>query len=87
MREGDLLYCKKTYISTSTLGKEEWITKGKSYKVVYDKEANVYSIIDNQDEINNTILYEKYMKKYFYTNQEYRKIKLQKINESSLHTF
>jgi hypothetical protein len=87
MKEGDKLYCKKTYISNDEYGIEEWVTEGKQYKVIYDKYADVYSIIDNDGDFNSTLTIQYILEKHFYTASEYRKLKLKKIYESNLCYF
>ena len=87
MKLGNFVYCKKTYTSIDEYGIEEWVTEGKCYKVIYDDVYNVYSIIDNDGDMNNTLTIPDILERHFYTAQEYRKFKLEKLNESNLHTF
>lgn len=84
MKFDDFIYCKKTYTSIDEYGVEEWATEGKCYEVIYDKYTDVYSIIDNDGDMNNTLTIPDILEKHFYTTQEYRKIKLKKLNESNL---
>lgn len=82
MKAGDFLYCKQTYQHINIIDNvEEWVTKGKCYKIVYDENCAVYSIIDNDGDMNNTLLLPNLLKIYFLTQQEYRKLKLEKLNE------
>lgn len=80
MKDGDFIYCKKSYFSTDEFGIEEWITEGKCYEVVHEKDFDIYSIIDNDGDINNTLAIPNFLKEHFYTEQEYRKFKLKKLN-------
>jgi len=80
MKAGDKLYCKKTYYATNQFNTtEEWVTKGKTYKVVIEDDFCIFSIIDNDGEYNNTLTIPKILNEYFYTQKELRKLKLQKI--------
>lgn len=79
MKSGDRLCCKKNFI----FSKVKWITKGKTYEFLYNEDSFSWYIIDDQKEVNEyliSVLYD-----FFYTKQEYRKIKLKKLNESNLH--
>jgi len=82
---GDLIYCYHYPINLI-----QRLTKWKAYKIqeiVVDKFLYILDDKGNRDlyvfssEQNKNL---KYLYKYFITQQEYRKLKLEKINETNL---
>lgn len=85
MKHGDKIYCKKTYeIKSSEFLNitRTWFIIDKQYIIQCNKLTNEYFIIDEEGDKNYVILNEQF-DKYFYTEKEYRKIKLEKIYEIS----
>lgn len=76
MRAGDKLYCKRTRTEDDHI----WVTKNKIYTIILDYDSNLCIVDDEKDE-NSVVLHE-YFDIYFYTEQEHRKRKLEKINEN-----
>lgn len=79
-----IVCCKKSYTAKDVVNNEvivsEWITKNKCYKLVLKNDINY--IIDNDKEFNSTLAIPKIFEKFFYTDQQFRKEKLQKLNET-----
>lgn len=81
-----IVCCKKSYpakgynVHTNEIISEEWITKNKCYKLVLKNETEY--IIDNDKEFNSTLTIPKIFEKFFYTDQQFRKQKLQKLNQT-----
>lgn len=79
MKTGDKLCCKRDFI----LGRNKWITKGKTYSIFYNEQSDAWYIIDDQKEVNEYLMSD--IETYFYTKKELRKMKIEKLNESNLH--
>lgn len=84
MKKGDKLYCKKTLIHYN----KKFFIKGKIYIVeeICDDIIYIFDEFKNSSfHINEPNVDQYKLERYFYTNKEYRKIKIKKINESNLH--
>ena len=82
---GDKLYCH-TDVNMKASG-ERVVTSGNFYiiKGVFDyKKTHQIFIIDDKG-LNHYFDIKKHVKKYFYTYNEYRKIKLERLNEVVLY--
>jgi hypothetical protein len=84
MKIGDKLYCHTGYVYPDT--GECWISAEKTYPIV-DIKPGYLTILDNQGSKNDFSIIKKgyHIDDFFYTMKEYRKLKIQKINESNLH--
>lgn len=77
MKVGDKLFCKKTFYGNYS---DKWISEGKTYTVLYNDKAKRYYILDDSVDINESVLTNPFLDKYFLTNKEIRKMKLNKLN-------
>lgn len=82
MKKGDTLYCKVDYI----FDYKRLNTKNVGYKIVnilerFDYKYTQY-LVSNDKGNPPCIFYNEEIDKYFYTEKEYRKIKLLKINDT-----
>ena len=73
MKVGDKIYCYK-----QNIGLSKWITEGKEY-ILLEVFSKYFTIID--DEVDKNVMV--HFEKHFFTEKQYRKLKLNKINESS----
>lgn len=82
MKVGDKIYCKKTLIYDS---QELYFYKDKIYYIEEIDKKNIYLNTENNIllrfciKLQNGDKYKLY--NFFYTKQEYRKLKLEKINK------
>lgn len=80
MKIGNKIYCIKDFID---LDKGDiWCSKDKSYTICCDNSSESFYIIDNQGDKNYYIIDVAIFNKYFHTEKELRKLKLEKLNES-----
>ena len=77
MKVGDKLFCKKTFYGNH---KQMWVSIGNTYSVLYNDNSRAYYIIDNQGDVNESILTNPFLDKYFMNKKEIRKMKLNKLN-------
>lgn len=87
MKKGDIIYCKKDFYlpaydhSFNVIFKADYEYKIVDIKMEYWKplgDCTVFLLKNNED-VYNTIP-ERYLPHYFLTTQEYRKLKLEKLN-------
>jgi hypothetical protein len=82
MKKGDTLYCKVDYI----FGLKRLNTKNVDYKIVdifqrFDIKHTQYLVSNDNGDLP-CIFYKEEIDKYFYTEKEVRKIKLEKLNDT-----
>lgn len=85
MKEGDIVYCKKSFelktlVTPTTTYTRTWFIKGNYYKIYVNPKSDNFYLIDEEGDTNEVILKE-YFTDHFYTKQELRKFKLEKIYE------
>lgn len=79
-KEGDILIAKNTVHMNPDVSKKRWLTKNKRYTIIENDTIGKVIIIHSDFGKFHQIPYTD-RKKYFYTEQEYRKAKLEKLNE------
>lgn len=85
LNKGDKLYCKKTLNHFDLV----FFYEGKIYTVIniLNNDIRISDEVSSMSffDISQSSLDEYRFEDYFMTNKEYRKLKLDKINESNLH--
>jgi hypothetical protein len=83
MKAGDIICCKEDYIikrSLSFTNDRKWFTKNKEYIVYFKVLTNRFYLIDDEGDENDVVINEKF-DSFFCTKNEYRKLKINKLNK------
>lgn len=83
MKAGDIICCKEDYIikrSLSFTNDRKWFTKNKEYIVYFKVLTNRFYLIDDEGDENDVVINEKF-DAFFCTKNEYRKLKINKLNK------